>query len=132
MNHISVENATKIYTVGDSRFAALDEVDFWVEQGEYLAITGRSGSGKSTLLNMMGLIDTLDSGSLYLDGKEVGKLKEKDKAIIRNNKIGYIFQSIYLEPTYSVMTNVEMPLVIAGVPKKERKAKSVHCKSTCK
>lgn len=121
MNYISVENATKIYTVGDSRFAALDEVDFWVEQGEYLAITGKSGSGKSTLLNMIGLIDTLDSGSLYLDGKEVGNLKENEKAIIRNNKIGYIFQSFYLEPTYSVMTNVEMPLIIAGVPKKERK-----------
>lgn len=120
MKSISLMEVSKIYTTGKSNVYALNQVDFSVSAGEYVVILGKSGSGKSTLLNMLGLIDAPGSGKILMDGRDILNCSEGEKALIRNKEIGFIFQSFYLEPTYSVRMNVEMPLLISGVPKKAR------------
>ena len=118
---LSCSNLTKEYETAAGTFAALKGIDLKIEKGEYLSVVGKSGSGKSTLMNMIGLIETPTEGKIVIDGKDISVCSEKEKNAIRNQMIGYIFQSFFLEPSYTVYQNVEIPLLIAGISKKQRK-----------
>lgn len=111
---ISIRNIKKQYSDGNKKFYALDGVSLEIRAGEFVAVTGKSGSGKSTLLNMIGTLDTVTEGSIYVDGKDISRFKSREIARYRNRTVGFIFQSFYLEPGYSVYENVELPLVLAG------------------
>lgn len=121
MEQIKISNVSKCYRIGNNMVKALDYVSVTINKGEYVAIRGKSGSGKSTLLNVIGLTDKPSEGAVLFDDRDVSGYSNKDISVIRNKEIGYIFQSFYLEPTYSVRMNVEMPLLIANVSAKERK-----------
>lgn len=105
----------------------MKSIQLHIKKGEFVAVIGKSGSGKSTLLNCLGLIDTPNEGRIFIDGEEVSSLSPKEKAEIRCKKIGYIFQNFFLEEHYSVERNVELPLIIAGIHKKERKRRITDC-----
>jgi putative ABC transport system ATP-binding protein len=118
---VEIKNVRKEYTLGGETVTALDNVSFTVNKGDFIAIIGPSGSGKSTLMNMIGCLDTPDSGDYYLDGQNVFSLKSKQLAEVRNHKIGFIFQSFNLLTKQSAFENVELPLVYRGIGSKERK-----------
>jgi len=118
---LKIENLTKIFRTEEVETTALNSVSLQVEKGEFVAIMGPSGCGKSTLLNILGLLDNPTSGKYFLDGKEVGSLKEKDRTQERKGKIGFVFQSFNLIEEMSVFENVELPLVYMKIPKAERK-----------
>lgn len=111
---ISIKGLTKKYQTGKTEFCALDGVDLEIEDGEFVAITGKSGSGKSTLLNIIGTLDVPTSGSITVDGTELSALTPKAVAAYRNKTVGFVFQAFYLEPSYTVYDNVELPLILAG------------------
>lgn len=111
---IEIRQVVKEFVTGKEKFRALDNVDLDIADGEFVAITGKSGSGKSTLLNIIGTLDTADWGSIHIDGCNLCDMNSKQLAEFRNTKIGFVFQSFYLEPGYSVYYNVELPLIIAG------------------
>ncbi|PIR43197.1 macrolide ABC transporter ATP-binding protein [candidate division WWE3 bacterium CG10_big_fil_rev_8_21_14_0_10_32_10] len=117
---IKVKNVSKIYTTGDVKTKALDNVSFSVKKGEFLAIVGPSGSGKSTLMHILGALDIPTSGEYVLNEKNVENMKDDDLAEIRNKEIGFIFQSYNLLARTSALKNVILPMSYAGVPKKER------------
>ena len=106
--------------MGDTTIRALDGVNEVIEEGEYVAIMGPSGSGKSTLMNVLGCLDSPSSGSYVLNGQEVDQLVDDELAAIRNKEIGFVFQSFNLLPRSSALENVALPLIYAGIPKKER------------
>ncbi|WP_327194496.1 ABC transporter ATP-binding protein [Vibrio caribbeanicus] len=114
----------KYYTSGEAEVRALDGVDLSIERGEYLAILGPSGSGKSTLMNMLGCLDTPTRGDYHLDGSDVAKLEANQLAAIRNQNIGFVFQSFNLLEYASALDNVALPLVYAGVSAKQRKQRA--------
>ncbi len=111
---ISIRDVKKKYKTGRKSFFALKGVSLEIGEGEFVAITGKSGSGKSTLLNMIGTLDTVTSGSIFVDGENIASLSGKRIAEYRNKKVGFVFQSFYLEPSYTVYDNVELPLVLSG------------------
>lgn len=117
---IKIDNMFKTYKMGTNEVHALNGVSFHVRPNEFVAIVGPSGSGKSTLMNMIGCLDTPTSGTYFLEGKEVSKLREDDLADIRNNKIGFIFQGFNLLPKLNALENVELPLIYMGKSRKER------------
>ncbi|MEE1056090.1 MAG: ABC transporter ATP-binding protein [Acutalibacteraceae bacterium] len=117
---IEVKNISKTYGSGEVAFEALKDVSFSVNRGSFVSLMGRSGSGKSTLLHIMASLDKCTSGEVILDGVNINSLSNKERCSLRNEKIGFIFQSFYLEENYTVFTNIEMPLIISGIPKKER------------
>lgn len=117
---IKIEDMYKIYKMGNNEVQALNGVSIHVKPREFVAIVGPSGSGKSTLMNMIGCLDTPTSGKYYIDGKEISKLRGDDLADIRNNKIGFIFQSFNLLPKLTAIENVELPLVYMGKSSRER------------
>lgn len=121
---ISVKNITKTFGRGNNLITALDDVSFNVEDGEFLVILGQSGSGKSTILNLIGCIDSVTSGTIIVDGVDVTKMSNKQLCEYRNKNIGYVFQSFYLEPAYSVTDNIVLPLTIAGVKRQIKDAKA--------
>ena len=122
---IQLESVSRIYPMGEGQVRALDRVTLHVHQGDFVALMGPSGSGKSTLLNIIGLLDTPTSGVYRLDGEEVQNLSETRLAEIRQKKIGFIFQSYHLVPRMTALRNVELPLILAGVDPKERRARAL-------
>ena len=121
---ISIKNLNKSYFLGDEEIKAINNVTFNVEKGEYVAIVGPSGSGKSTLMNIIGLLDTPDSGEYILDGLNIMNAKEDELAKIRNEKIGFIFQSFNLLGKLTALENVEVPLMYKGLSEEESKEKA--------
>ena len=116
---IQMTGVNKYYQVGEEKLHALRNVSLTVDRGEFLAILGPSGSGKSTLMNIIGCMDTADSGSYLLDGAEINAMKDQQLTQVRNEKIGFIFQKYQLIPKYSVMQNICMPLLIRGRSQRE-------------
>ena len=118
---IKVLDIKKTYDDGEVKCEALRGVSFEIPDGQFVSIVGKSGSGKSTLMHMLGALDNPTEGQIFVGEDEISGLDSRQSAKYRNKKIGYIFQSFFLEPTYTVFKNVEMPMIIAGVPKAERK-----------
>lgn len=116
---IEIHNACKTFIMGDEEIKAIDNIDFVVKKGEFVSIVGPSGSGKSTLMNTLGLLDILDSGDYILDGVNVEKLKDNELAVLRNKKIGFIFQNFNLLTKLNAVENVEVPLMYKGISSKE-------------
>ena len=121
---IEVTGLHKTYGSGATKVHALRGVELTVSTGDYLAIMGASGSGKSTLLNLIGCLDVPSEGTYLLDGINVGDLNERQLSLLRNRKIGFIFQSYNLVPRTSALSNVELPLVYAGMGRKERRERA--------
>ena len=109
---IEIEHVNKGYMLGEEKVPVLRDINFEVEEGEFVAILGPSGSGKTTLMNIIGCMDILDSGEYYLHGRAIHEMEEKDLTEVRNKEIGFIFQNYQLISTYNVMQNIIMPLLI--------------------
>ena len=122
---LRIDNVSKIFDSVAGKVIALRNVSFAVKKGEFVAIVGPSGSGKSTLLNMIGALDRPTLGKVYVDGMDISSLKDSEIALIRNLKIGFIFQSYNLINRSSVQKNVELPAIISGMAKKERSRRSI-------
>lgn len=121
---LQVEGLTKSYKTGDSTLPILKGVSLLVEKGEFVAIMGPSGSGKSTFMNMLGCLDRPDSGTYVLDGVEISSLKDKELAHVRNQKIGFVFQSFNLLARSTSLHNVELPMMYANISKAERRTRA--------
>lgn len=118
---LRIENLSKVFRTEDVETVALNGVCLEVEQGEFVAVMGPSGCGKSTLLNILGLLDGPDEGRYWLDGEEVGRLREGGRTRHRKGRIGFVFQSFNLIDELTVEENVELPLKYLGIPRRERK-----------
>ena len=125
MEHlIELKDIYKIYPMGEETVHALDGVNITIDQGEFVAIVGSSGSGKSTAMNIIGCLDVPTAGTYRLNGRDVGKMNKDELAEIRNEMLGFIFQQYNLLPKLSLLENVEVPLVYAGIPLAERKRRA--------
>jgi putative ABC transport system ATP-binding protein len=122
---ISLTDIRRIFIMGDQQFAALKGVSFDVAPGEFVAIMGASGSGKSTCMNVLGCLDRPTAGSYLLDGVDVGGMNANQLAEIRNRKLGFVFQGFNLLARTPAVENVELPLIYAGVPSKDRRARAL-------
>ena len=117
---IEFRDVSKIYNMGDTVVKAADHISFKINKGEFIAIVGQSGSGKSTCMNIIGCLDIPTEGEYFLGGHNVGEMNKNQLAEIRNKMLGFIFQQYNLLPKLSILENVEMPLMYAGVPRSER------------
>ena len=115
MSILKAENLIKIYGQDENKVKALDNISLEVEQGEFVAIVGSSGSGKSTLLNMLGGLDKLTSGDVYINNKKLGDMKDEELTIFRRRNIGFIFQNYNLVPILNVYENIVLPIELDGV-----------------
>jgi putative ABC transport system ATP-binding protein len=126
---IEIKHVNKGYMLGEEKVPVLKDINFSVGKGEFVAILGPSGSGKTTLMNIIGCMDVLDSGEYYLHGRAIHETEEKELTEVRNKEIGFIFQNYQLIPTYNVMQNIIMPLLIRGMGHREAQEK---CKEIVK
>lgn len=117
---IQTVHLTKVYQIGSVQTVAISDISIEVKKGEYVAIMGPSGSGKSTLMHILGLLDRPSSGKYMLDGQSIEKLSDDELAILRNRKIGFVFQSYNLLPRSTTLNNVILPMKYAGIPREER------------
>ena len=122
---ITMRSINKGYMLGEERLPILKDIHFSVDRGEYVAILGPSGSGKTTFMNILGCMDVMDSGEYYLDGMAIHETKEDDLTDVRNRKIGFIFQNYQLIPTYNVMQNIIMPLLMRGMKHEEAERRCI-------
>ena len=122
---IEFDGVCKYYQMGDTLVKAADHVSFKINKGEFVAIVGQSGSGKSTCMNIIGCLDVPTEGTYLLDGKDVGKMSRRELANIRNEKLGFIFQQYNLLPKLTLLENVEVPLIYAGVGGSERRRRAI-------
>ena len=121
---IRLEKLNRRYRMGTEHIDALGSVDLTVDRGDYLAIMGPSGSGKSTLMNIIGCLDTPTGGSYWLNGRPVSAMNEKQLARVRNTEIGFVFQTFNLLPRTTALANVEVPLIYAGMKRRERERRA--------
>lgn len=122
---IDLKDIVKIYRTGDEELIALKKISLHIAEGEFTAIMGPSGSGKSTMMNILGLLDRFDSGTYILNDQNVTGLSDNESAHVRNKEIGFIFQSFNLMPRMTILENVELPMVYAGIPAKERRERAL-------
>ncbi len=122
---VQMEDITKVYGEGEAEVRAVDGVSLTVESGEYVAIMGASGSGKSTLMNIIGALDVATSGVYRIDGVDIGDLDDDALSLVRNRRIGFIFQAFNLIPRMSAVANVELPLMYRGVRRGERRRRAL-------
>lgn len=118
---IKIESLSKIYRTSEIETMALENVNLFVERGEFLSIMGPSGCGKSTLLNIIGLLDAPTTGTVEINGTDVSRMKDKQLAAFRNKTLGFVFQSFHLINSLNVIDNVELPLLYRGTGSRERK-----------
>ncbi|WP_010252290.1 ABC transporter ATP-binding protein [Acetivibrio cellulolyticus] len=123
---IEFKNLFKIYLMGDTEVRAVDDISLQIMHGEFVAIVGQSGSGKSTCMNIIGCLDIPTSGTYLLDGQDVSDMDDDELAEVRNKMIGFIFQQYNLLPKLSVLANVELSMLYAGVSKSERKERAIQ------
>src|SRR6185295_946321 len=126
MGLIETRDLWKTYVMGSEEIHALRGVSIGIEAGEYVAIMGPSGSGKSTLMNLIGCLDTPSKGSYLLNGKQVSAMNDDELARIRNEEIGFVFQTFNLLPRATALHNVELPLIYAGVNSKDRQTRAMQ------
>ncbi|MDF2644964.1 MAG: macrolide transporter ATP-binding protein, partial [Paenibacillus sp.] len=126
MNIIELKEITKTYKRGEEDLHVLRSISLSVAEGDFVAIIGPSGSGKSTLMNTIGLLDVPTTGSYTLDGVVTENMGDNALAELRNQKIGFIFQQFNLLPRLSAMENVELPMIYAGIPRKERRERATN------
>ncbi|NTW72611.1 MAG: ATP-binding cassette domain-containing protein, partial [Eubacteriaceae bacterium] len=119
---LELVNVTREYVMGSNVLKALDDVSLKVDDGEFLSIIGPSGSGKSTLMNIIGCLDTADVGQYYIDGTEVSEFSDNQLSVIRNEKLGFVFQKFNLLPRLSALENVELSLMYRKMSQKERRS----------
>jgi putative ABC transport system ATP-binding protein len=122
---VELIDITKVYGSGASEVRAVDGVTLSIERGEFVAVMGASGSGKSTLMNIIGALDVATSGTYRLDGVDVGDLDDDALSLVRNRRVGFIFQSFNLIPRMSALANVELPLMYRGVPRGDRRQRAL-------
>ena len=127
---LKVENLSKIFDSNAGKIVALNRINFEIKRGEFVSVIGPSGSGKSTLLNMIGALDKPTKGNVYIDGIDISSLNNSDVAMLRNSKIGFIFQSFNLINRSTVQKNVELPSIISGLSKEERNRRSLKILDT--
>lgn len=125
-NIIRIQDLTRFYQMGQTEVRALNGVSFDVQENEYIAIMGPSGSGKSTMMNMIGCLDTPTSGEYILNGNRVSQLDDSELAQVRNREIGFVFQTFNLLPRTDCLSNVELPLIYAGMKYSERKKRATE------
>jgi len=120
----SARAAAKRYALGETEVVALDGVDLEIGAGEFVAIAGPSGSGKSTLLHLLGALDAPDQGIVAIEGRDLARLLERERTLLRRRRLGFVFQSFHLVPVLSALENVEYPLWIDDVPAAERRQRA--------
>src|SRR3974377_1038504 len=125
MSLVELRNVSKIYRLGEEEIRARDDVTLDIEEGEFISIIGPSGSGKSTLMHILGCLDSPTKGTISLDGVMIENASARELAVIRNRKIGFVFQFFNLLPKLNVTQNVELPMIYGGIPSKERRERAM-------
>ena len=120
---IELKGVERVFQLGDAAVHALAGLDLRIDNGEYVAVMGPSGSGKSTLLNLLGLLDRPDAGAYLLEGRDVTTLSPDEQARVRSERIGFVFQSFHLVPRLTAAENIALPMMLAGIPARERDAR---------